>query len=162
MVSLHGKLKQMVKLNIFIFSFFFNSIVVSNEIITIEIDGSNLPETKGEVLRGEEIFKENCSKCHGYSAEGLTAPELVGSQKLSGDNVSKTIGNFWPYAPKIFDFIKRAKRDKNDDYYSDEDVYSITGYILKINNLFEGKIIDKKKLSEIIMPNRDGFINFSN
>lgn len=162
MVLLHGKLKQMVKLNIFIFSFFFNSIVVSNEIITIEIDGSNLPETKGEVLRGEEIFKENCSKCHGYSAEGLTAPELVGSQKLSGDNVSKTVGNFWPYAPKIFDFIKRAKRDKNDDYYSDEDVYSITGYILKINNLFEGKIIDKKKLSEIIMPNRDGFINFSN
>ena len=159
---LHGKLEQMVKLNIFIFSFFLNSIVVSNEIITIEIDGSNLPETKGEVLRGEEIFKENCSKCHGYSAEGLTAPELVGSQKLSGDNVSKTVGNFWPYAPKIFDFIKRAKRDTNDDYYSDEDVYSITGYILKINNLFDGKILDKKKLSRIIMPNRDGFINFSN
>ena len=51
MVLLHGKLKQMVKLNIFIFSFFLNSIVVGNEIITIEIDGSNLPETKGEVLR---------------------------------------------------------------------------------------------------------------
>ena len=162
MVLLHGKLKQMVKLNIFIFSFFLNSIVVGNEIITIEIDGSNLPETKGEVLRGEKIFKENCSKCHGYSAEGLTAPELVGSNKLSGDNVSKTVGNFWPYAPKIFDFIKRAKRDTNDDYYSDEDVYSITGYILKINNLFDGKILDKKKLSGIIMPNREGFINFSN
>ena len=58
MVLLHGKLKQMVKLNIFIFSFFLNSIVVSNEIITIEIDGSNLPETQGEVLRGEKIFKK--------------------------------------------------------------------------------------------------------
>ena len=57
MVLLHGKLKQMVKLNIFIFSFFLNSIVLSNEIITIEIDGSNLPETQGEVLRGEKIFK---------------------------------------------------------------------------------------------------------
>ena len=162
MVLLHGKLKQMVKLNIFIFSFFLNSIVLSNEIITIEIDGSNLPETRGEVVRGEKIFNENCSNCHGYSAEGLTAPELVGNNELSGDKVSKTIGNFWPYAPKIFDFIKRAKRDTNDDYYSDEDVYSITGYILKINNLFDGKIIDKKKLSEITMPNRDGFINFSN
>ena len=39
----------MVKLNIFIFSFFLNSIVVGNEIITIEIDGSNLPETKGGI-----------------------------------------------------------------------------------------------------------------
>ena len=159
---LHGKLEQMVKLNIFIFSFFLNSIVVSNEIITIEIDGSNLPETQGEILRGEKIFKKNCSKCHGYSAEGSTAPELVGNNKLSGNDVSKTVGNFWPYAPKIFDFIKRAKRDTNDDYYSDEDVYSIPGYILKINNLFDGKSVDKKKLSGIIMPNRDGFINFSN
>ena len=52
------KIKQMVKLNIFIFSFFLNSIVVSNEIITIEIDGSNLPETQGEVLRGEKILKK--------------------------------------------------------------------------------------------------------
>ena len=42
--------------------------------------------------------------------EGFTGPELVGSHKLSGENVSKTVGNFWPYAPKIFDFIKRAKR----------------------------------------------------
>ncbi len=158
----HGKLKQMVMLNILIFSFFFYSTVICNEITTIEIDGSNLPETQGEVLRGKKIFKKNCSKCHGYSAEGLTAPELVGKQTLSGDNVSKTIGNYWPYAPKIFDYIKRAKRNQNDKYYSDEDVYSITGYILKINDLFEGKVIDKKKLSEIIMPNRDGFINLSN
>ena len=48
MELLHGKLKQMVKLNIFIFSLFLSSIVLSNEIITIEIDGSNLPETQGE------------------------------------------------------------------------------------------------------------------
>ena len=162
MVLLHGKLRQMVKLSIFISSFFLYFSAISNEIITIEIEGSNLPETKGDVLRGEKIFKDNCSTCHGYSAEGLTAPELVGNQKLFGDDVSKTIGNFWPYAPKIFDFIKRAKRDTNDAYYSNEDVYSITGYILKINNLFEGKTMDKKILSEIIMPNRDGFIDFSN
>ena len=48
----------MVKLNIFIFSFFLNSIVVSNEIITIEIDGSNLPETQGEILRGKKFLKK--------------------------------------------------------------------------------------------------------
>ncbi len=162
MELLHGKLKQMVMLNILIFSLFFCSSVICNEIITIEIDGSNLPETQGEVFKGKNIFKKNCSKCHGNSAEGFTAPELVGRQKLSGDDVSKTIGNFWPYAPKIFDYIKRAKRNTNDEYYSDEDVYSITGYILKINDLFEDKVIDKKKLSEIIMPNRNGFIDLSN
>ncbi len=162
MELLHGKLKQMAMLNILIFSLIFYSSVICNEITTIEIDGSNLPETQGEVSSGKKIFKINCSTCHGYSAEGFTAPELVGRQKLSGDNVSKTVGNYWPYAPKIFDYIKRAKRNQNNDYFSDQDVYSITGYILKINGLFEGEVIDKKKLSEIIMPNRDGFINLSN
>ena len=74
-----------------------------------------------------------------------TNTTLLEYEERTCDNVSKTVGNFWPYAPKIFDFIKRAKRDKNDDNYSDEDVYSITGYILEINNLFEENIIDKKK-----------------
>ena len=34
----------------------------------------------------------------------------------------------------------------------------------QVSNLtiIEGEVIDKKKLSEIIMPNRDGFINLSN
>ena len=78
---------------------------------------------------------------------------------MVGENVSKTIGNFWPFAPKIFDYIKRAKRNQDNEYFSDNEVYGLTGYLLKLNNLFFERSLDKEKLSKIIMPNKDNFIS---
>ena len=89
----------------------------------------------------------------------MYGPELVGRSNLIGENVSKTIGNYWPYAPKIFDYIKRAKRKENESYFTNSEVYSLTGYLLKLNDLFKDEVMDKKKLSDIKMPNRDGFIS---
>ena len=34
--------------------------------------------------------------CHGYSGEGFYGPELVGDSKLVGNEVTKTVGNYWP------------------------------------------------------------------
>tara|TARA_B000000532_G_scaffold5893_1_gene4579 strand:- start:765 stop:1220 length:456 start_codon:yes stop_codon:yes gene_type:complete len=130
----------------------------SKEIVTIEIDGSNLPDESGTLSKGKEIYSKSCSKCHGYSGEGLYAPELVGRSSLDDKNISKTIGNFWPYAPKIFDYVRRAKRNDNEEFFSDSDVYSITAFLLKLNNLYDEEVIDKDKLSNIKMPNRNGFI----
>jgi len=84
---------------------------------------------------------------------------LVGDSPLQGENISKTIGNFWPYAPKIFDYIKRSKKNKDNNFFSNSEVYGITGYLLKINNLYNYDYIDKEKLSNIEMPNRKGFIS---
>ena len=141
---------------------FFHLESPSHEIITIEIDGSNLPDDSGTWRKGKEIYLKSCSNCHGYSGEGLYGPELVGRSSLDDKNISKTIGNFWPYAPKIFDYIKRAKRNDNEDFFSDSDVYSLTAFLLKLNNLYDEEIIDKEKLSNIKMPNRNGFIRNSN
>jgi cytochrome c len=141
------------------FLFILPSICSSDDITTIEIDGSNLPNSSGEVKEGKRIFALICSECHGHSGEGLTAPELVGKSLLTGKKISKTIGNFWPYAPKIFDFIKRAKRTKNGEYFSNSEVFALTGYLLKLNGLYSKKKIDKEGLSNIIMPNKDGFIS---
>ena len=83
----------------------------------------------------------------------------MGRSSLSGENISKTLGNYWPYAPKIFDYIKRAKRKENDGYFLNSEVYSLTGYLLKLNNLFKEEVINKKNLSNVKMPNRNGFIS---
>ena len=66
---------------IFVTFFYFDC--TSQEIITIEIDGSNLPDDSGTLSKGKEIFLENCSNCHGYSGEGLYGPELVGRSSLN-------------------------------------------------------------------------------
>ena len=138
---------------------FFSFQCFSNEIYTIEIDGSNLPNGEGTINDGKKLYSKNCSQCHGHSGEGLNAPELVGEGKLVGNEVSKTVGNFWPYAPKIFDYLKRAKRKENETFFSDEEIYSLTGYILNLNGLFSAEKINKKLLSEVIMPNRENFIS---
>ena len=143
--------------NFFFILVFFNCF--SNDIYTIEADGSNLPSGSGTVLMGKKVYKNNCVKCHGHSGEGLYGPVLVGRSPLVGENVSKIIGNFWPFAPKIFDYIKRSKRNQDSEYFSDTEVYGLTGYLLKLNNLFFEEFLDKEKLSKIIMPNKDNFIS---
>ena len=53
----------------------------------------------------------------------------------------------------------RAKRKENDSYFSNSEVYGLTGYLLKLNNLFKDEVINKKNLSNVKMPNRNGFIS---
>ena len=145
---------------IFFLFFFFPYYILCSEVsFTIEPDGSNLPKGIGYIRDGQKIYAKYCSSCHGHSGEGLTAPELTnGSANLTGENISLTIGNYWPYAPKIFDYIRRAKRKENN-FFSNNEVYSLTGYLLKLNYLYNKKSIDKISLSNIIMPNREGFID---
>ena len=117
-----------------------------------------MPDDSGTITEGQKIFLENCRECHGFSGEGLYGPELVGRSSLSGENISKTLGNYWPYAPKIFDYIKRAKRKENDGYFSNSEVYSLTGYLLKLNNLFKEEVINKKTFRMLKCPIEMGLL----
>ena len=110
-------------------------------------------------MMGKKLYSKNCSQCHGPSGEGLYAPELVGKGKLVGNEVSKTVGNFWPYAPKIFDYLKRAKRKENETFFSDEGDLFHNGIYIKFKWFIFCQKINKKLLSEIIMPNRENFIS---
>ena len=58
----------------------------------------------------------------------------------------------------IFIQLKIPYINDNEDFFSDSDVYSITAFLLKLNNLYDEEVIDKDKLSNIKMPNRNGFI----
>ena len=73
--------------------FFYFFVLADETIITIEPNGANLPDSSGSVVEGAIIYKTNCSECHGKSAEGRTAPELKSNSKLTGIEVSKTIGS---------------------------------------------------------------------
>ncbi len=55
----------------------------------------------------------------------------------SGREQSKTIGNFWPYAPKIFDYIKRAKRNDNEEFFSDSQYFFHRLSFRTLANLFQ-------------------------
>ena len=55
-----------IKMKSFFLLFFFFFEISSQEIFTIEIDGSNLPDDNGTIIEGKRIFLENCKECHGH------------------------------------------------------------------------------------------------
>ncbi len=86
--------------------------------IDVRPDGHGLPPGKGSVKDGEALYQDRCSACHGEFGEGKDRwPALIGgSGKLTDDDPKKGVGNYWPYATTLFDYIKRAMPFGNGAY----------------------------------------------
>ena len=138
------------------------------EIAAIDIDvmpdGRGLPPGEGKYEQGKAVYMQKCAACHGQLMEGIKvtggAALIGGRGSIGTDSPKKTVESYWPYATTLFDFTKRAMPFNTPGSLSDEEVYSVTAYILA-----EGKIIDKdavmnaETLSKVEMPNRDGFVS---
>ena len=47
----------------------------------------------------------------------------------------RTVGSYWPYAPTLFDYIRRAMPQNAPQSLSNDDVYAVSAYILNLNGL---------------------------
>jgi cytochrome c len=128
--------------------------------IDVGRDGSNLPTGSGSVSRGREVFAQQCSSCHGDKGEGGVGDRLVGGQGTIGTaKPVRTVGSYWPYAPTLFDYIRRAMPQNAPQSLSNDDVYAVSAYILNLNGLVGADAtLDAKSLAAIKMPNRDKFV----
>ena len=77
--------------------------------------GKNLPPGQGTVAEGKVVYAAKCASCHGDAGQGMPPayPQLVGKDPadFSFDNdfkIPHTIGNYWPYATTLYDYINRA------------------------------------------------------
>ncbi|WP_296820349.1 hypothetical protein [Thiobacillus sp.] len=50
----------------------------------------------------------------------------------------KTVESYWPYATTLFDYIKRAMPFYTPGSLTNDEVYSVTGYILSEANILKG------------------------
>jgi S-disulfanyl-L-cysteine oxidoreductase SoxD len=127
--------------------------------IDIGRDGSNLPMGSGTVGHGREVFEQQCAACHGEKGEGGVGDRLVGGQgTIATPKPIKTVGSYWPYAPTLFDYIRRAMPLNAPQSLSNEDVYAVSAYILNMNGLLPSDAtLDARTLSAIKMPNRSMF-----
>jgi S-disulfanyl-L-cysteine oxidoreductase SoxD len=131
--------------------------------ISIGPDGAGLPPGRGTPKQGETVYAEKCVACHGEKGAGKPNDQLVGGRgSLSGDQVpAKTVGSFWPYATTLFDYIRRAMPLNAPKSLSDDEVYAVSAYILRLNGIIgEADAMDAQTLPQVQMPNRDGFIVF--
>jgi len=128
--------------------------------IDIDRDGTNLPSGRGSVSRGHKVFDQQCAGCHGAKGEGGVGDKLVGGQgTLATPKPIRTVGSYWPYAPTLFDYIRRAMPQNAPQSLSNEDVYAVCAYILNLNGLLPSDAaLDAKTLSAIEMPNRSMFV----
>jgi S-disulfanyl-L-cysteine oxidoreductase SoxD len=131
----------------------------------IDVDryGDNLPPGSGSVSHGREVFDQQCAACHGAKGEGGVGDRLVGGQgTLATPKPVKTVGSYWPYAPTLFDYIRRAMPQNAPQSLGNDDVYAVSAYILHLNGLLPAEAtLDARTLSAIKMPNRNMFVGDS-
>ena len=143
-------------------SFGFGRRATAPEIAAIDIaitpGGRGLPPGSGNVSAGKSIYEIKCAFCHGKNGtEGPFSP-LVGAM---GDTTkARTIGNYWPYATTLFDYIRRAMPFNAPGSLSNNEVYGVTAYLLYKNKITDATtIINAANLPKVTMPAQKLFVN---
>lgn len=131
-------------------------------------DGAELPLGHGSVAAGATLFAAQCAVCHGKSGEGGVPPNpvLVGRDPKAEDfafakdmKLVHTIGNYWPYATTIFDYVRRAMPLSAPGTLTDDQVYAVTAFLLAANKVIpDSTTLDAASLRAVKMPYRDRFI----
>ena len=130
----------------------------------IQPDGHGLPPGSGTAQTGAQLFAERCTACHGEHLEGNPTRGIGGNKLLGGRGTIntktpvKTVESYWPYATTLFDYIKRAMPMNAPGSLSNDEVYSLTAYILSKAKIIQpDDTVNASTLPNVEMPNRDGF-----
>ena len=126
---------------------------------TIWPDGRGLPAGRGSVAAGERLYGERCQSCHGERGTGGSGGHLAGRSALAGPDPDRTVGNYWPFATTVFDYIRRAMPPQATWSLSADETYALTAYVLHLGGVLPADaVLDARSLPSIRMPNRDGFV----
>jgi mono/diheme cytochrome c family protein len=128
-------------------------------------DGSGLPPGRGTVQAGEALFRARCAGCHGRTGREGPSDVLVGAARpnefpfATQPSLPHTIGNYWPYATTVFDYIRRAMPPDAPGSLADDEVYSLTAFLLNANGLVGADVvIDATTLPKVEMPAKPHFV----
>lgn len=124
-------------------------------------DGSGLPPGSGSVVAGKAVFDAQCASCHGAAAAGgpVFGPMVGGIGSFTTDRRVLTPGSMYPFAPALFDYVRRAMPMNAPQSLSNDQVYAVSGYILHLNGLVPADaVMNASTLAAVQMPNRNGFV----
>lgn len=127
--------------------------------------GEGLPAGSGTAATGAIVYAAKCASCHGPNGEGIAPnPKLVGREPRNfsfADSVGhvKTIGNYWPYATTLYDYIRRAMPQSAPGSLSADETYGVIAWLLAQNEVIpKDQVIDATSLPKVVMPSRDRFV----
>ncbi len=139
------------------------------EIAAIDIDimpdGRGLPAGRGTPAEGAAIYATTCAQCHGKTGKEGPNDILVGREPRTGfpfaqdPKLPHTIGNYWPYATTVFDYVRRAMPPTAPGSLTDDEVYALTAFLLHANELIAADaVMDRTTLAAVKMPAREHFV----
>ena len=158
-------------------SFGFGRAATPEEIAAWDIDvmpdGTGLPDGEGTAASGAPIYARQCAVCHGQAGEGGVADRLVGYEPEStppfgpryeawrgdGPDVPYSVGNYWPYATTLYDYIHRAMPTNAPGTLEPDQVYGLVAWILAENGIIAADaVMNATTLPAVEMPARDIFV----
>ena len=134
--------------------------------IDVNPAGAGLPPGDGDAARGATVYAAKCGACHGVKGEGQGPyPRLIGTESLAGfpfgtdAKIPKTIGNYWPYATTLYDYVHRAMPLTAPGSLAPAEVYSLVAFLLAENRVIPGNaVINASTLPRVQMPARSHFV----
>jgi cytochrome c len=120
-----------------------------------------LPPGRGTVAEGKTLYDAQCAACHGADAKGgpVFGTMVGGIGSFKTDTRVLTPGSMYPYAPILFDYIRRAMPMNKPMTLTPNEVYALSAYLLNLNGLIPADaVMDQGSLPKVQMPNRNGFI----
>ena len=134
--------------------------------IDVRPDGEGLPAGSGNVAEGEVLYAAQCAVCHG--ATGVEGPndrlvsEDVQAFPDAANEVTwqhRTIGNYWPYATTVFDYVRRSMPMNLPGTLAADEVYALTAFLLYLNGIVPADArLDSASLRQIEMPAQNKFV----
>ena len=124
-------------------------------------DGLGLPPGRGSVSEGKAIYAAKCVACHGADAKGgpVHGTMVGGIGSMTKTPRIVTVGSMYPYAPILFDYIRRAMPMDRPQTLTANEVYALSAYLLNLNGLVpQDAVMDAQSLPKVQMPNRNAFM----
>ena len=142
----------------------------AQELATVDRDvnpaGVGLPAGQGTAATGTKVYLTRCASCHGVKGEGVPPnPALVG--RIPGDSFPfgadvravRTVGNYWPYATTLYDYIRRAMPIDSPGSLAPDEIYGVVAFILAENGIIRHEeVMDATTLPNVTMPARNRFV----
>ena len=157
-------------------SFGLGTALDSSELRRLDIDASpsgvGLPDGKGTWASGAPVYAAKCASCHGPKGEGMPAdrthgayPRIVGREPREGfpfgrdPKLVKTVGNYWPYATTVYDYVHRAMPLTAPGTLSPDETYAVVAWLLAENEIIPRDAeMNAKILPQVKMPAAGRFV----
>ncbi len=101
----------------------------------------------------------HCVACHGPTGTEGPNDRLVNTEQWDSNPTGRAVGNYWPHATTLYDYIRKAMPQATPGILTDDQNYAVIAYILNLNGILaDDAVMNAESLAAVEMPARDRFV----